>query len=224
MARRNAPQPRVAPKRRAPGVQIGEATARALVLQGSAQVFARMGVRAPSVEDLLEASGVSRRTFYRLYAGKEAVVVALYTLGTEMLLDACRRARKQEPDLPSLVQRCIDAHLDNARNNGRLVFVLGGEAQRQESALHARRLAVHDEIVELLAASAASQGSGGIDRLLLRGLLLALEGVTRIVLAEGDEGRTVDPAALARARVVMTQIAHGALAAHEADAARKADA
>lgn len=179
-----------------------------------------MGVRAPSVEDLLRASGVSRRTFYRLYAGKEAVVAALYTFGTEMLLDACRRAAQRERDLPALVERCIDAHLDNARGNGRLVFVLGGEAQRQESALHARRLQVHDEIVELLAASAASQASGGVDRLLLRGLLLALEGVTRIVLAEGNEGREVDEAALAHARVVMRQIANGALAAHQAAASR----
>jgi len=216
MARRNAPQPRVAPKRRAPGVQIGEATARALVLQGSAQVFARMGVRAPSAEDLLEASGVSRRTFYRLYAGKEAVVVALYTLGTEMLLEACRHAARRERDLRSLVVRCIDAHLNNARQSGRLVFVLGGEAQHQESPLHARRLQVHAEIVELLVASAASEASGGVDRLLIRGLLLAIEGVTRIVLAEGDEGLAVDEAALAHARVIMIQIANGALAAHEA--------
>lgn len=216
MARRERKAPGSSPQRRAPGIQIGEAAARALVLQGSAQVFARMGVRAPSVEHLLEASGVSRRTFYRLYPNKEAVVVALYALGTEMLLDACRRAARQEQHLPALVERCIDAHLDNARGNGRLVFVLGGEAQRQESALHARRLAVHDEIVELLAASSASRASGGVDRLLLRGLLLALEGVTRFVLAEGDEGRAVQETSLARARAVMIQIATGALAAHHA--------
>lgn len=220
MTRRDAKPPGASPKRRAPGIQIGEAAARALVLQGSAQVFARMGVRAPSVEDLLEASGVSRRTFYRLYPNKEAVIVALYALGTEMLLDACRRAAKKEQDLPALVERCIDAHLDNARGSGRLVFVLGGEAQRQESALHTRRLQVHDEIVELLAASSASQAAGGVDRLLLRGLLLALEGVTRHVLAEGDEGRAVQEDGLARARAVMLQIATGALSAHKAAGGR----
>src|SRR5690606_5943983 len=119
-------------------------------------------------------------------------VVALYTFGTEMLLDACRRAAQEERELDALVERCIDAHLDNARENPRLVFVLGGEAQRQESALHARRLQVHDEIVELLA---DRWRGGGDDRLLLRGLLLALEGITRIVLAEADEGREVDQAA-----------------------------
>ena len=220
MGRGNAQPPGGTPKRRSAGVQIGEAAARGLVLQGSAQVFAKMGVRAPSVEDLLAASGVSRRTFYRLYAGKEAVVVELYTFGTEMLLEACRRAARRESDLRALVVQCIDAHLNNARQSGRLVFVLGGEAQHQESALHARRLQVHDEIVELLVASAASQASGGVDRLLIRGLLLAIEGVTRIVLTEGDEGRAVDEAALAHARVIMIQIANGALAAHEAAGGR----
>lgn len=215
MARRTAKKARAKPARRAPGVHIGEVPARAMVLHGSAQVFAKVGVRAASVEDLLAASGVSRRTFYRLYAGKEAVVLALYTFGTEMLLDACRRAAASEHDLQALVERCIDAHLDNARDHGRLVFVLGGEAQHQESALHARRLQVHDEIVDLMAASWASRRSGGVDRLLLRGLLLALEGVTRRVLAEADEGREVDEAGLAHARRVMLRIASGAVSANE---------
>lgn len=207
-------QPKARRARSAPGVQLGEQTARAMVLQGAAKLFAELGVRAPSVEDLLAASGISRRTFYRLYDGKEAVLVALYELGTEQLLDACRRAMREERELLRQLERCIDAHLENAREHSRLVFVLGGEAQRQESALHARRMHVHDELTEMLAASAASEIPGGVDRLLLRGLLLALEGVTRIVLAEGREGRRISGASLTRARDAMLRMATAALAGH----------
>src|SRR5262249_21403670 len=52
---------KTAPNVRAPGptgVQLGETTARALVLRGAASVFAERGVRAASVEDLLAAAGI----------------------------------------------------------------------------------------------------------------------------------------------------------------------
>ena len=108
------------------------------------------------------------------------------------------------------IQGCIDAHLRNARELGRLVFVLGGEAQRHESSLHARRMEVHDAIVALL--QKGLKRAGSVDPLIARALLLALEGVTRIVLAEGDEGRNVTEAGIERARRVMARLATATLA------------
>lgn len=210
MAARAGAEERRSKKRVRPGasgVQLGEATVRAMVLQGAAEVFAERGVRMAAVEDLLKASGVSRRTFYRFYASKEDVMVVLYELGTEALLDACRRAVAEETDPLRRIARCIDAHLENARGLGRLVFVLGGEAQRQESALHARRMHVHDELVALLAGA-----HDGVDPLVFRALVLALEGVTRITLEEGDEGRAVTDAGIARTRRVMMRLATSTLA------------
>lgn len=203
-----------APHVRAPGptgVQIGEAAARAQILQGAAVVFADRGVRAASVEDLLAASGISRRTFYRLYQSKEDVVEALYHLGTQGLLDACRRAVSRETDPLRQLQGCIDAHLRNAHDIGRLVFVLGGEAQRLESSLHARRMQVHEILVTMLLEGTPTRGGKRVDPLLLRALVLALEGVTRIVLEEGDEGRHVTDASIERARRVMSRLATATL-------------
>jgi hypothetical protein len=45
--------------------------------------------------------------FYRLYQSKEDVMIALYKLGTDELLEGCRPARKQEQDLLRQVERCI---------------------------------------------------------------------------------------------------------------------
>jgi AcrR family transcriptional regulator len=196
---------------RASGVQLGEAQARAKILAGAARVFSEGGVREASVEDILGAAGVSRRTFYRLYESKEDVVDALYRVGTERLLDACRLAMSEESDPIRQIHRCVDAHLRTAREVGRLVFVLGGEAQRQESSLHPRRMEVHAELVELLM-SGATASKSGIDPLLVRALVLALEGVTRIVLEEGNEGRSVSDASIERARRVMVRLATAALA------------
>lgn len=192
-------------------MQLGEATARAKILAGAARVFAERGVRETSVKHILDAAGVARRTFYRLYESKEDVVVALYRIGTERLLDACRLGMSEETDPIRQIHRCVEAHLRSAREVGRLVFVLGGEAQRHESALHPRRMETHAVLVELLISSATGS-KVNIDPLLLRTLVLALEGATRIVLEEGDEGRNVDDASLERARRVMIRMATAALA------------
>jgi hypothetical protein len=63
---------------------------------------------------------------------------------------------------------------------------------------------VHDELVEML--RAAHPETAKLDPLLVRTTILALEAVTRQVLTEGDEGRKVSPAALARARKVMVHL------------------
>jgi AcrR family transcriptional regulator len=198
--------------RNASGVQLGEDVVRAMVLQGAAKVFAARGVRATDVEHILEASRVSRRTFYRAFSSKEDVMLALYRIGTERLLQACRLALEQESDPLRQAERCIDAHLQTAREQARLVFVLGGEAHRQESLLHPRRLEVHETLASMMAARAKESLRQPPDKLLFRALLFALEGVTRLVLDEGDEGRHVTPESLERARAVMLRIATAAIA------------
>jgi AcrR family transcriptional regulator len=183
-----------------------------MVLQGAAKVFAANGVRLASVEDILEAARISRRTFYRVYSSKEDVLLALYRIGTERLLDACRLALEQESDPLRQAERCVDAHLHTAREQPRLVFVLGGEAQRHESLLHARRIEVHDALATMMASRAKASLPKAPDILLFRALLLALEGVTRLVLQEGDEGRRVTDESFARARAVMLRVATAAIA------------
>jgi AcrR family transcriptional regulator len=193
-------------------VQLGEVMARARVLHGAAVVFARHGVRAASVEQVLAAAGISRRTFYRLYQSKEDVMDALYRKGTDDLLEGCRRALREEHEPLRRVARCIDVHLHNARRFGRLIWVLGGEAQHHESSLHARRMEVHASIVSMLSSEASTRASTTADPLLYRALILALEGVTRMMLEEGDQGRRVTDAARARARRVMLRVATATLA------------
>jgi AcrR family transcriptional regulator len=188
-----------------------------MIMAGAARVFSNKGLRAASVDDLLEAANVSRRTFYRLYQSKDDVALALYNFGTKGLVESWKRAIASSDDPIEQISKCIDAHLKNAAMVGRLVFVLGGEASRQESPLHTRRMEVHDELVEML--RAAHPDTAKLDPLLVRTTILALEAVTRQVLTDGDEGRKVSPTALARARKVMVHL----VSAGFADAASLAD-
>ena len=54
-----------------------------MVLMGASKIFAERGVDAVSVEDILVAANVSRRTFYKAYKNKADVLSALYRLGTD---------------------------------------------------------------------------------------------------------------------------------------------
>jgi AcrR family transcriptional regulator len=190
-------------KPRATGVQLGSDVARNMIMFGATRVFATMGFRAASVEDLLEAGQVSRRTFYRFFKSKDDVALAMYTMGTSSLIEACRRAIVQDADLLTQLERFVDIHLSNARSVGRLIFVLGGEASRLESPLHARRMEVHDAIVEMICQHPAAEN---VDPLLVRTLMFAIEAIVRSVLQEGDEGRRISSDSIDRARRVLLRI------------------
>lgn len=199
---------KAAKRRGATGVQLGEDTARSRILQGAARVFAERGARLASVEDILLRSGISRRTFYRFYESKEDVMLALYKLGTEGLLTACKSAMAHGEDPLQRFEQCVDAHLRNALIMPRLIFVLGGEAQHHESPLHARRRELHSHLVELLL---TAECASALDELTLRTLILALEGVVRFMLENGDEGRAVSPRSLSDAKRVMMRLCSAAL-------------
>ncbi len=196
--------------RRKPGAQLGEDVARNMIIAGAARVFAQMGFRAASVEDLLEASSVSRRTFYRMFESKEDVALALYKFGTNGLIESWKRAIASSDDPLEQFAKCIDVHLKNAATVGRLVFVLGGEASRQESPLHQRRMEVHDILVDLL--REAHPMTARLDPLVIRTVIFALEAVTRKVLEDGDEGRKVPPSQIERARKVMVRMVTAGMA------------
>ncbi len=186
---------------------LGEFVARGMVMQGAARVFSDKGIRDASVEDILQASNISRRTFYRLFGSKEEVMVALYRLATDVFLEACKRAIREEKDPVRQLERCVDTFLlDYGGDTSRLTYVLGGDAQRHESLLHERRMEIHAALATMLAEGARAHLGKKIDPLLLRALLLALEGVTRLMLEEGDEGRNVKEAQIHRVKRVMMRM------------------
>lgn len=190
--------------KRKPGAQLGEDVARGMIMAAAARVFAVKGIRETSVEDLLEAASVSRRTFYRMFDSKEDVALALYVFGTDQLIGRWKQAIASSTNTLEQLARCIDVFIQNAAMLGRLIFVLGGEASRQESPLHRRRMEVHDTFLAML--REANPAIAAVDPLLVRTTLFALEATTRHVLTEGDEGRKVTAAAIERARTVMNRI------------------
>src|SRR5438094_452857 len=108
------PKPTPAPTRRfreAAG-DIERHFAKLELLSSAIGVFSKHGIEATRIEDILEASRVSRRTFYKYFSSKNDVLAALYDEATAQLLRVVRFEQEEKgPSIASL-RKGIDLYLD----------------------------------------------------------------------------------------------------------------
>lgn len=156
---------------------LGENPTRTRILAGAVTAFSEQGFASCPVQNILKAAGVSRRTFYQLFANKEEVLDALFELATSWLIDQIRSAVETEADLTTKLARGIDAFLALQEQAGPLLPELLAEAQRPDSRLSDRHERTLDEITSLFAESVNARLGYDVDPLVFRGLLLTLEGV-----------------------------------------------
>jgi AcrR family transcriptional regulator len=175
------------------------------ILAAAAGVFGAKGARQTTVEDLLEAADVSRRTFYRFFANKDEVLAALYQIACSLVVSALRAAASSTEKPLAKLERCVDAYLAFNRTDAALMRVLEGEALRPDSLLEPLRARLLEELGRIVGESVADRRP---DPLVIRGVLLALEGVSQRVHAEGP----ITDARLARARKAMLRILVATLA------------
>jgi AcrR family transcriptional regulator len=184
-------------------------SSRGQILLGAASAFAARGYAETSVEHVLDAAGVSRRTFYRFFRSKEDVFEQLFEAASIMFVQAIRAAASAGGPPEETLSRCLDAYLELPRRAGPLFRVFHGEASRPGSPLYARRERVIDEIVAMLGAGYRALHGRAADVLVLRGVVAAIERIAGEVIAR-DGG---DAALVARAKDAMMQVVRGTLGA-----------
>jgi AcrR family transcriptional regulator len=85
---------------------------RARLLAAMATVVAEKGYAATTVADVVSAAGVSRSTFYELFASKEACFLDAYNQGVDDLLGAVREAvHRTDRDWRAQLRAGIRAYL-----------------------------------------------------------------------------------------------------------------
>jgi AcrR family transcriptional regulator len=167
------------------------------IVAAAAGVFARLGYEATRVEDILEAAGIARRTFYKYFKSKDEVLAALYELATGELLKAVR-ASGAAPDPIEGIKQTLDLYLDYHVENAALLRVLTEQAIRSESPLFESRRRFRDELGKILDDALRARGKKGNDPMLYAAMLSAIEGLSLELLATGS-----DPAQVKRAKKVM---------------------
>ncbi len=178
------------------------ALARMEILRGAAEVLSTESGTEPPIEDILRAANVSRRTFYRFFKNREEVLSALYDVATRTLLERLDRAVGEVDDAWGRLRACVRAYLAFHDDSGPLLRVLGAEALRPGSPLHARRETTIAAITALLDRETRAAQGRAIDPLVFRTLLLALEGLSNSMLAESMGG----PIDRKRAEHVMLRV------------------
>jgi AcrR family transcriptional regulator len=143
--------------------------ARTSILAGAARVFGQRGIAGVRVEDLLAATRISRRTFYRYFESKEEVVVALYELATGKLIESMRTALLSSDPLHDAADLYVEFHRAGARHG---LLDLGALAA-------SRRAWLEEELVQLFERAIKKQGQRKIDAYQLRALFGGLDALGR---------------------------------------------
>lgn len=155
------------------------------IVAASASVFSRLGVAAARVEDILEAAGIARRTFYKYFTGKEDVLAALYEVATDELLKAIVSGASAKGDTLDAVRGALDVYLDYHVENAALLRVLVEQAIRSDSPLAPGRQRFRKELYRILDEAVRARTGEVHDPMLYAALVSALEGVSLELLSAG---------------------------------------
>jgi AcrR family transcriptional regulator len=148
-------------------------------------VFARKGADATSVEDLLEAAGVARRTFYRHFRSKDDVLDGICEVVAGGLLRSVRAASREGTDPLSGVHFGLDAFFDFHVDNAPLLRVLAEEGQRWGTPIAARRAALHQGLYDIFDAASAGALGFRLEPYVFVALMEAIEGLSLHLLRAG---------------------------------------
>ncbi len=173
------------------------------IIKGGACAFAARGFENTSVQSILDAAGVSRRTFYLHFSDKSAVLSAIYERSLKHLL-ACRREAMKHPG--SGIQRLVRAqavYMDFVSTAGPIIRVITSEALRPDGALHGMRLAMHQQIEDMYCAAFEEAEGRRLDPMVARSIILLSESLTLHVLMQhpGDAAKLAHASAILKTQV-----------------------
>lgn len=150
---------------------------RTRILRGAARVFGERGYGASSVEAILEAAQVSRRTFYRTFRSKEDVLRTLFDNSVQMLVRAVRDTAADHRPQSDLVSAAVDAYLRVHANAGPLARVLLLEQFSPGSPLAEQRNRAFATFAKLMTQASANTGRVPSDPLLVGAVVAGINQV-----------------------------------------------
>jgi AcrR family transcriptional regulator len=183
---------------------------RSRIIGKAAGVFEKLGAADSTVEDILQAAEISRRTFYRFFQSKEDVLDALHEIGCNMLIGAARQLATSSGAPEERLKRAVEGYLDyHVTVGSNVMYVVQGESMRAGSRLAPRRRAFLETMASLLGDGMQEAAGVRVDPLMLRSLLVAMESVSMMLRAESEDG-SFD---MERAKQVMMRIVFASIAA-----------
>jgi AcrR family transcriptional regulator len=185
-------------RRLSPAERKGEQR-RALV-DAAAHVFARDGYANASVASILEASGLSRGTFYRHFQDLREAFLAVQANGGDVLYSRIEAAYRAEVSLPERMSASVAAYLGTCKDHGDLSRVLHREALISGKEYAELRQRTMERVHGLFREGLAEALSAGLIRRLpeevtIYAVIVAVEGVALRYLEEQREHEVLEAVA-----------------------------
>ena len=178
------------------------------ILRGAAEVFGKLGHASTRVEDILEAAGVSRPTFYKAFDSKDDVFEALSERHHREIRERILRSLAGVSDPAAQLEVTTDAFMRWRAELGPIGRVLDVEARIPGSSIAHHRTATLEEMNALSAERMRIAGRPEVDPVLFYGLIAAMERVADLLLST----HPASEAAVQRAKRNALRILSGSLA------------
>jgi AcrR family transcriptional regulator len=192
-ARRRLPH-QLPPGRHGLSRDFVETNQRGRMLDAVAQVVSSQGYAAMSVEEIVRAAGVSRRTFYDHFTGKEDAFLQAFDHVTGELLTRVKAAYDASATFGEAVVGCLREFLEFAAAEPRCADLCIVKVLAAGAAAIERRAEVLNELVELLERGARTV-TGGLHPRPLRAKTV-IGGINEVVHSRVLDGRTEELPAL----------------------------
>ncbi|MEZ5507666.1 MAG: TetR/AcrR family transcriptional regulator [Gammaproteobacteria bacterium] len=161
------------------------------VLFNAIGVFTSKGVEDTTVQDLLDAANVSRRTFYKYFKNKVEVLESIYEIAAGLLMSRFKAVKKQSASLSDFVVSCVELFFDYHANLGPLIRMMTEEALRAGSPLAPRRAALLEQMVQLFDDRYFEDQGVRLDPKVYYSLIWMMESASINILTSGNASRDV---------------------------------
>lgn len=174
----------VAHGRKRPTLDAHTEALRERIVRGAASAFGRLGYADTRVEDIVEDTGISRPTFYKVFESKDAVFSALSERHHAAIRERLDEAAASTSDPVLQLERSIESFLRWRSELGPVGRVLDLEARGPSSRLAADRKGTLEHAIALVQRSLSRAGRKAVDPVLLRALVAAAENVADELFTE----------------------------------------
>jgi AcrR family transcriptional regulator len=149
------------------------------ILRAAAEAVADKGYRAATVADIVRRAGVSTKTFYEIYADKEAALCAVYDAVDEVIERFTGREVPRHSDPRALLHAAVSFTFARLAADPTFTRVLIVEAVGAGPRIQARRNQAFRRMAALIAEALRPSHPAGIDEKLI---IAYLGGLTELAL------------------------------------------
>lgn len=160
--------------------------ARAEILIHSMAVFAQRGLHRTTVQHLLDAANISRRTFYKYFRNKVEVLESIYRIFVENMILRFQQQVHASHTAKDIILNTTNIYFDYHVSMGPVIRLMMEEARRSGSALAPHRQKAQDLIVNILQGEMERLLDRKFDPLAICTLLWSLENYSLYLLADGQ--------------------------------------